>query len=120
MSAASAQEITPAAGGMGDNLPILLRTAVDAGVRFRLSGVEIVAADAQLADPAVMAALRSHRDELWDYLGGAALDQPSLDLMATRFKHIRIVVPQNAAEALDVIARIEADADAQSERFVKG
>jgi DNA polymerase-1 len=98
----------------------LLRAAIDRSVQFRLSGADIVAGNAHLADPEVMAELRRCRDELWNYIGGATLDQPSLDLMATRFKHIRIVTPQREAEALDVIAQLEADADARSERFVKG
>jgi DNA polymerase-1 len=98
----------------------LVRAAIEDGVQFRLTGARTRIDNSQRADPAVMAALRSHRDELWGYLGGPALDQLSLDLMATRFKHIRIVTPKTEAEALDVIARIEADADAQSERFVKG
>jgi DNA polymerase-1 len=104
----------------GVDLAGLLRSAIDSGVRFRLSGAEIVAAGAHLADPAVMAALRGRRDELWRYLGGQALDQPSLDLMAMRFKHIRIVVPQSETEARHVIAQIEADAHAQSEPYVRG
>jgi DNA polymerase-1 len=109
MSAAQAQEI-----------PDLLRAAAHAGVRFRLSGAKIVAADAHLVDPQAMQKLRDRRDELWCYLGGKALDQPSLDLMATRFKHIQIVTPQSEPEALDIIAQIQADADAQTERYARG
>jgi DNA polymerase I-like protein with 3'-5' exonuclease and polymerase domains len=117
---APAAAVAPFAPAQDMDIPTLLRSAVDAGVRFRLSGAEIAAAGAHLADPDVMAALHSRRDELWRYLGGQALDQPSLDLMATRFKHIEIVTPQSEPAALKLIAQLEADADAQSERFVKG
>jgi DNA polymerase-1 len=106
---ALAQDVKPGAGLAG-----LLRSAIASGVQFRLSGAEIVAADPQLADPAVMAELRSRRNELWEYLGGAELDAPSLDLMATRFKHVQLVLPQTEAEALKLIAQLEAEADAQS------
>jgi DNA polymerase-1 len=112
---ARTEDVQPDAGLAG-----LLRAAVDAGVLFRLSGAEVAAADSRLADPAVMAALRSRRNEVWEYLGGAVLDAPSLDLMAARFKHIRIATPQSASEALGVIAQLEADADAQRERYVRG
>ena len=96
------------AGVQDPDIPTLLRSAVDAGVLFRLSGEHVVAADAHRADPAVMAALRSRRNELWNYLGGNTLDAPSLGLMATRLKHTQLVSPQTEAEALKLIAQLEA------------
>jgi DNA polymerase-1 len=103
-----------------DTIARLLRLAIDAGAWFRLSGAQVVALNGQRAAPQVMRQLRERRDALWDYLGGPALDAPSLDLMAGRFKHVQITVPQTEAEALTLIAKIEDDADRQTERYVKG
>jgi ribonuclease D len=96
-------------------IPELVRAAVRAGVRFRLRGARVHAENPQRAEPAVMAALRASRDEVWAYLGGTALDQPSLDLMTGHFGNIRIVVPRDEVEALAAIAQIEEEADRQAD-----
>jgi DNA polymerase-1 len=100
-------------------IPELVRPAVRAGVRFRLRGARVHAENPQRAEP-VMAALRASRDEVWAYLGGKALDQPSLDLMAGHFGNIRIVMPQDEVEALAAIAQIEAEADRQADPAERG
>ena len=58
---------------------------------------------------ALRAGLRVRRDELWELLGGAAVNQPPLDLLAAL--QITPVVPQSESEALTAIAEIEADSD---------
>jgi DNA polymerase-1 len=88
----------------------LVAAAVKQGAGFRLSGAKVIA-DPPVMDPDLVTALRARRDELWVYLGGAKLDQPSLDCMVRHFADIRIVAPQTKAEALEVIAQVEADAD---------
>jgi DNA polymerase I-like protein with 3'-5' exonuclease and polymerase domains len=90
-------------------LPVLLAEAKKAGATFRLSGADIIADHLEHLRPALHAGLRARRDELWALLGGTAADQPPLDLLASLA--ITPVVPQSEAEALELIAEIEADSD---------
>jgi DNA polymerase I-like protein with 3'-5' exonuclease and polymerase domains len=62
--------------------------------------------------PDLRAALKRRRAELWDYLGGAALDQPPLDLVASL--GVEICTPRTAEEASAMLAEIEADSDANT------
>jgi DNA polymerase-1 len=87
----------------------LLSTATDAGATFRVSGAEIAVSRANWLAPDIYAALRHRRDELWDFLGGTALHQPSLDLLAQL--GVQVVVPKTLAEAEILLAQLEADSD---------
>jgi hypothetical protein len=87
----------------------LLSVADDSGVTFRLSGAEIEVTSSNRLTPDVYAALRNRRDELWDFFGGTALHQPSLDLLAQL--SVQTVVPQTVTEAETLLAQIEADSD---------
>jgi DNA polymerase-1 len=89
----------------------LVRTAIKAGARVYLRGARTMVEDVGKVPAEVMAALRSRRDELWAFMGGPELDRPPLELMASRFPGIQIVVPRDENEAQAVIARIEAEAD---------
>jgi len=97
----------------------LVQAAVKAGAGFRLSGAQVIAKP-KVTDPALLAQLRTRKGELWDYLGGHALDAPSLACMAEHSPNIRIVTPTTVAETLDIVARLEADADAQEDHVLKG
>jgi DNA polymerase I-like protein with 3'-5' exonuclease and polymerase domains len=87
----------------------LLAEARNAGATFRISGAHIVANRLHGLRPEVRTALRGRRDELWELLGGAAMERPALSLMAAL--NITPVVPQTEVEALELIAEIEADSD---------
>jgi ribonuclease D len=89
----------------------LVRAAVKQGTGFYLRGGQIGVLHPERLDPETKTPLKSQRDELWRFLGGAALDQPPLDLMARHFPGIRIVQPASEREALEVIAQLEAEAD---------
>jgi hypothetical protein len=86
------------------DLPQLLTAATNAGVSFRVSGAEIEVSNPNRLAPDIYAALRNRRGELWDFLGGATLHQPSLDLLAQL--GVEAVVPQSAAEAQALLAQI--------------
>jgi DNA polymerase I-like protein with 3'-5' exonuclease and polymerase domains len=90
--------------------PELVRLAVADGVTFRLCGAQVRAENTQLTDPAVMDALRAEPAALWAYLSGPELDRPSLELL--EHEGIDLTVPASEAEALELIARLEAEADA--------
>lgn len=90
-------------------LPALLAEARRAGATFRLSGAHIAADHLEHLRPELRAGLRVRRDELWELLGGTAANQPPLDLLTAL--GITPMVPQSEAEALSLIAEIEADSD---------
>jgi DNA polymerase I-like protein with 3'-5' exonuclease and polymerase domains len=93
-------------------LPELVRTAIRQGAGFYLRGAQVGVMHPERMDPALKATLQAQRDALWKFLGGEDLDRPSLDLMASRFPDIQIVVPRDENEALAVLAQLEADAHA--------
>jgi DNA polymerase I len=94
------------------SVAVLVRHACRDGVTFRLRGAEVVTKHADRTSPDVLARLREHKAEVWDYIGGTELDQPSINLLAWQFPGIHLTLPQTEAEALAVITQIEADADA--------
>jgi hypothetical protein len=90
----------------------LLALASEAGAGFRLHGHGVQVDHAASLPADLRTALRARRAELWDHLGGATLDQPSLDLLA--HLGVQFVVPGTVEEALLLLAEIEADSDAHT------
>jgi DNA polymerase I-like protein with 3'-5' exonuclease and polymerase domains len=91
------------------SLAELLARTRGSGAAFRLHGHAVQVLRPSRLPPNLHADLKARRDELWDHLGGAALDQPSLDLLATL--GVQIVVPNTVEEAIAWVAEIEADSD---------
>src|SRR5262249_39831317 len=92
------------------SVPELLAMATAAGSAFRLYGHAVEVHRVSAMPQSLRAALYAHRRDLWRYLGGDALERPSLDLL-TEFG-VQLVIPSTEAEALAALARIEADSDA--------
>jgi DNA polymerase I len=93
-------------------LPLLrlLAEATAAGTTFRLRGYGVQVHGAGRMPRALHAALYARCWELWDYLGGDALDRPPLDLLAQL--GVRLVIPSTEADAIVALAQIEIDSDA--------
>jgi DNA polymerase-1 len=87
----------------------LLLAASRLEVSFRISGNGFEVARPERLPDDLYATLRGRQPELWDYLGGTALHQPSLDLLTQL--GVRAAVPQTRAEAQMLLDRIEADSD---------
>jgi len=90
-------------------LPTLLAIARQHAVTFRIIGARLQVTNPGRLPLDVYAALRARRAELWAHLGGEALHQPSLDLLA-KLK-VSAVVPQTVEEAHTLLAQIEADSE---------
>jgi DNA polymerase I-like protein with 3'-5' exonuclease and polymerase domains/N6-adenosine-specific RNA methylase IME4 len=91
------------------HLADLLAEAGRFGGRFKICGAQVRVENAWQLPDWLLAELGDRRDDLWKFLGGAAQDQPSLDLLAQL--GVEVVVPQTEAEALDLIEEMELDAD---------
>jgi DNA polymerase I-like protein with 3'-5' exonuclease and polymerase domains len=85
----------------------LLAQAQAGGTGFRLCGRAIQVIGASRLSPELFAALKPRRREIWDHLGGTALDEPSLALLATL--GVEIILPRSVTEAQTALAEIEDD-----------
>jgi DNA polymerase-1 len=101
---------------------MLLAQAARLGVSFSISGTEVVMERGQATPPLpadLLAALRQHRDAIRALLD----DDGNADRAAIRLLSrlgIEAVVPQTVAEALALLAEIEADAAAMHAALPKG
>ena len=75
----------------------LIAAAVVNGTTFSLSGAHVRLGGTP-PPPNIQRELRARRKEVWDHLGGAALDQPALELMV--HLGVEAVLVTNPAEAL--------------------
>ena len=75
----------------------LIAAAVVNGTTFSLSGAHVRLGGTP-PPPNIQRELRARRKEVWEHLGGAALDQPALELMA--HLGVEAVLVTNPAEAL--------------------
>jgi DNA polymerase-1 len=100
------------------SIAALLAATRDTGAGFRLWGQDVLVTQSSLLSPELRDELGYRGGELWDHLGGAALDQPSLDLLARL--GVEIVVPRTLAEAQAALAEIEADSNAHTPQDLRG
>ena len=85
----------------------LVAHATKLGATFRLRGDELVVTLVKALPRPLYDALRGRREELWALLGGDALDQPPLDLLAAL--RATPVIPTTWEKACVALAEIEAD-----------
>jgi DNA polymerase I-like protein with 3'-5' exonuclease and polymerase domains len=88
-------------------LPELLAQATEAGTGFRLQGRAVRVTGASRMPQDLSSILKARCGELWDHLGGTALDQPSLELLKTL--DISLVIPKTVAAAETALAEIAND-----------
>jgi DNA polymerase-1 len=87
----------------------LLVQARTVGTGFRLHGraVQVIGASHLSLD--LSCALQARCAEIWDFLGGTALDRPPIELLASL--GITAIVPQTIDEARAALAAIETDSN---------
>jgi DNA polymerase I-like protein with 3'-5' exonuclease and polymerase domains len=102
----------------GTSIAALLQQTYGTGVGLRLYGNQVEVRHASSLPVALYAELRGRCGELWDHLGGAALDQPSLDLLADL--RVEVVIPRTIEEAQALLAESERDSDRHTPQALRG
>jgi DNA polymerase-1 len=90
-------------------LPFLLHRADEFGTGFRLHGRAVGVIEPGLMSPDLSSALHARVGEIYEHLGGVAVDGPPCELLNSL--GIELVIPQNLAEAEAALAQIEIDSD---------
>jgi DNA polymerase-1 len=100
------------------SIPTLLKQTNGTDARFRLLGNQVEVRNASAMPAPLYAELRGRIGEVWDHLGGRALDQPSLDLLAKL--GVEIVIPRTIEEAQAAITETERDSDRYTPQALRG
>jgi len=99
-----------------DSAPLtrLLLQAQEAGTGFRLQGRAVQVIGASRLSPDLSCALQARCAEIWDHLGGTALDRPPIELLASL--GVTVVIPRTIDEARAALAAIETDSNINTPR----
>jgi DNA polymerase-1 len=100
------------------SIAALLKQTYGTEVGFRLFGDQVELRNAGILPPALYTELRDRIPELWNHLGGTALDRPSLDLWNAL--GLGICIPRTIEEARAALAEIERDSDRYTPQALRG
>ena len=98
-------------------LPFLLHQADELGTGFRLHGRAIGVINPAPMPPDLSSALHARVGEIYEHLGGAALDGPPCELLIGL--GIEAVIPQNVAEAEAALVQIEIASDTHTPEEIR-